>query len=386
MNVIFLGGFHYPHGMAATKRIQLFINRLNEKSIPVKVITIGNYGDKKMSNPAYGKRLGIEFYNLGAALPKSLLSYFFLPFLILVSFLKLISFKNRDSKNILYVYDSISIDIFSIVLFAKILGYKVITDIVEDYRTITGKLSFQLKLKYKSIIFFEKRIHLFCDAIVVLSLYLKELFEKKLCAKTPVFLIPVSSSIDYPDTDKKTFNSPLRICYSGSFAEKDGIKFLIDAFNKFSLDFPDSELLFSGAGNNPEEIVSHSGSKKVKYAGYLSENEYSDFLINADVLCMTRLNSKFANAGFPFKLGEYLATGNPVIVTDVSDVKNYLNNNVDAKIVEPENADAICNALQSIVQDFDKAKVMGRSGQEKSMKFFSYKTNGDSLIKIMQEV
>ncbi len=69
---------------------------------------------------------------------------------------------------------------------------------------------------------------------------------------------------------------------------------------------------------------------------------------NSDVLCMCRKESGFANAGFPFKLGEYLATGNPVICTKVSDVEYYLDNE-DVYLIDPGCPDQISASLERIM-------------------------------------
>lgn len=55
-----------------------------------------------------------------------------------------------------------------------------------------------------------------------------------------------------------------------------------------------------------------------RHLGFLVDSAYSDTLSSAGILCMPRINNGYAYAvGFPFKLGEYLATGKPVIATAV---------------------------------------------------------------------
>jgi glycosyltransferase involved in cell wall biosynthesis len=61
---------------------------------------------------------------------------------------------------------------------------------------------------------------------------------------------------------------------------------------------------------------------------------------------MTRVGSGYANAGFPFKLGEFLATGNPVITTNVSDVSVYLENYKDCIIVTPEKINEVAASIR----------------------------------------
>ncbi len=386
LNILCLGGFNYPLGMAGTQRVQFFIDRFIEKGSNIEVMTIGNLDDAKSGNKSNGIKDGIKYYNFGASLPKSYISYLAYPFLILMAFVRIFLFKNKDSKNILYVYNSVSIDVFSILLFARLIGFKVLVDIVEDYRIIKENQSALLNFKQNSINFFEERIHFFCDHVIVISNYLEELFTKKIRTKVPVDLIPISINFKVKTNAKENFNSPVRITYAGSFGNKDGLQYLISAFQDFSKLNPNSELILAGAGNNPEKIIKDTGNEKIKYAGCFFGEEYQTFLSDADVLCMTRLNTQYANAGFPFKVGEYLATGNPVIVTNVSDVSFYLEDNVDAKIVEPENSDALLKALISITGNFQKAKVMGQNGREKFLKYFNYTGNGDKLLNIMQNL
>ena len=58
-----------------------------------------------------------------------------------------------------------------------------------------------------------------------------------------------------------------------------------------------------------KELLTRKLDKFILSTGFLLEDEYYKILPHSDVLLMTRINSKYANAGFPFKLGEYLASG-----------------------------------------------------------------------------
>jgi glycosyltransferase involved in cell wall biosynthesis len=103
---------------------------------------------------------------------------------------------------------------------------------------------------------------------------------------------------------------------------------------------------------------------------------------------MCRTGSDFANAGFPFKLGEYLATGNPVISTKVSDVENYLTCN-DAYLIDPDSSQQICSAFEEIVKHPEEARKIGLNGLIKCKEHFSQGENGkllyDLIIKISKE-
>lgn len=386
LNVIFLGGFAYPTGMAGTKRVQLFVDFLQSTKADVQVLTIGNVGDALIGNKTSGTFKNTKFKNVGAGFNSTPVYYLIFPFILFYLFFYLLSSKKSNKKNIIYVYNSVAIDNFILLLFARLAGYKIINDIVEDYRLSKENNSLIHSIKINSTVFFEKRITLFCNAVVVLSSYLEKLFNERTAGKIPVVNIPVSTVISEDVRDSPKSSSTIRICYSGSFGHKDGLNTLIEAFKIFNKKFPDSELLLSGMGNNPEKIVAAAAHPKIKYAGYLNDKDYTRFISSADILCMTRVGSGYANAGFPFKLGEFLATGNPVITTNVSDVSVYLENYKDCIIVTPENINEVAQALEFYVDNPEKAITMGQNGREKAKKYFNYEKNGEKLLNLMGQI
>lgn len=384
--MIVLGGFEYPRGMAGTKRVQLFIDYLQSKNANVQVLTIGNVGDVKSGNPVRGTFKKTPYRNIGAGYNSTGIYYLMFPFILLYLFFFFLYSKKNKSKNLLYIYNSVAADNFLVILFARLTGYKVIIDIVEDYGLSLENNSLLHTLKIKSTVFFENKISIFADAVIVLSSYLEKLFREKSNGKIPIISIPVSTVISTKIKSSAVFQSPISICYSGSFGNKDGLITLIEAFKIFNEKFPSSVLLLSGKGSNAEKIISNAAHNKIKYTGYLNDTEYANFINSADILCMTRVNSKYANAGFPFKLGEYLATGNPVIATDVSDVSLYLENYKDCIIVKPENSDEIVSALEFYSANPQKAFEVGKNGREKAKKYFNYETNGEKLLNLMEQI
>ena len=101
---------------------------------------------------------------------------------------------------------------------------------------------------------------------------------------------------------------------------------------------------------------------------------------------MTRIDSSFANSGFPFKLGEYLATGSPVIATEVSDVKFYLTDKQDFVMAQPSDTESLISALEYLVKHPDKRSEIGRNGYNKCKLYFNPKINGKSLMELVERV
>ena len=217
----------------------------------------------------------------------------------------------------------------------------------------------------------------------MISYYLKNKYLKK--GVDRITLIPVTARINSGEKNK-SFNKPLQVVYAGTFADKDGVSDIIKGFLEFKKSFKEAILILTGKSAQQEEYKEkYSNEKDLLFRGFVEDNDFYPLLRDSDVLCMCRTESGFANAGFPFKLGEYLATGNPVICTKVSDVEYYLGED-DAYLIEPGNPQQITGALLSIVNDPDAARERGMKGLEKCRKFFSAETNGRILLDVLERM
>ena len=182
---------------------------------------------------------------------------------------------------------------------------------------------------------------------------------------------------------KVKFSSPIRILYVGTFTPKDGVDFLIGAFDKLLLYRKDIKLTLIGKGIKRDmDVIGDliAGNVHIDSKGYVEDDELYDILVNSDILTMTRSNSVFANFGFPFKLSEYLATGNPVVATDVSDVSLYLEDKKNACIAIPEDVDSIYENLKFLTDHQDKAIEIGNSGLDVVKEHFDINKNGEKFV------
>ncbi|MGB4844908.1 MAG: glycosyltransferase family 4 protein, partial [Ferruginibacter sp.] len=120
--------------------------------------------------------------------------------------------------------------------------------------------------------------------------------------------------------------------------------------------------------------------------GYLSTDDYYTLLNQCDIFCMTRVNSKFANAGFPFKLGEFLASGKAIIATRVGDVPDYLFNDKNALVITPDSVEAIVNALEVLIENPDKRKALGIEARKTAEQHFDSENISMKLLSIFNSL
>ena len=79
-----------------------------------------------------------------------------------------------------------------------------------------------------------------------------------------------------------------------------------------------------------------------------------------------------------------MSMARPIISTEVSDIPKILNG--CGIVVRPESPEAISNAIQWVLSNPEEAARMGENARENCIIYYSLKTIGTCLEKIVREV
>jgi len=171
---------------------------------------------------------------------------------------------------------------------------------------------------------------------------------------------------------------------------KDGVDVLIKAFSLFHKAYPSYKLYVIGRFGSEDDrkelyemCISLSVKDSVVFTGQVSPKRMPELLSNAHVLMLARPNNLQSQYGFPTKLGEYLATGNPVIVTNVGEIGDYIKNLVNGVVVEPDNVEAFAEGMKWVIEHPVEAKEIGQSGKQLANSEFSYRTQSKNVLDII---
>lgn len=181
------------------------------------------------------------------------------------------------------------------------------------------------------------------------------------------------------------------IAFTGTMNnQKDGVDVLIKAFAKISSKYPTLHLYLAGSWHYDvplqDALISDLGLQdRVHRVGVLNKEQIPLFICNSKLLVLSRPDSHQAQGGFPTKLGEYLATGNPVCVTKVGEIPNYLENGFSAFMAEPGDVDSFADAMDRALQDEGKAKQIGGNGRKVAADNFDVAIQSNRLIKFLQK-
>lgn len=118
-------------------------------------------------------------------------------------------------------------------------------------------------------------------------------------------------------------NNKYKILYTGSLEKYNGIKLMIDCMKYIK----DNDIIMEIYGDGSLRSYVEDNSKRdsrIKYKGKVSRKEIQDAIKSSDILLNLRDTSSIVSKyAFPSKLIEYLASGIPVLSTDVIDDNQF---------------------------------------------------------------
>ena len=184
------------------------------------------------------------------------------------------------------------------------------------------------------------------------------------------------------------------IAYCGTASNnKDGVDRLIKAFAIVNKKHPDVKLYIMGKAPSKNDasgnlkLVNDLGlNEMVVFTGVIPSEKMPQMLKNAEVLALARPDSLQARCGFPTKLGEYLLTENPVVVTKVGDIPLFLKDGVSALLAEPNDINEFANKMIWVLDNPVEAAIIGKEGAKVALKEFNCIIEAKKIVDVIFKV
>lgn len=226
--------------------------------------------------------------------------------------------------------------------------------------------------------------------LFVISNALKEYFSSKGVDESKIHVINMTVDKTRFDGIQKQ-NVERYIAYCGTASNnKDGVDQLIKSFALISEKYPELKLYIIGRIPNEnesfgnKELVKQLGvSGKVVFTGVVPSSEIPQMLTNAEILALDRPENIQAKYGFPTKLGEYLLTGNPVVITKVGDIPLFLTDGINALIAEPDCPESFAGKLEWALSHKEEAHNIGLAGEQVALHHFDSGIETEKIISII---
>jgi glycosyltransferase involved in cell wall biosynthesis len=387
MSIVIFGDlFTFPEGNAATNRVYTYAKGFIEHGVSTCVICFGNeYLEQNTGNVE-----GIRYYHPFGQTKRNK-SIIIRQWLKLQKYYKTIALIKRiHSTNKIAAINiwtnSIEVHLFSFFLTLVTRSKLLIECSEHPLRNFQGnklrEIAGRLKLYIES--------HL-CSGILCISQYLVNLYKQYGIEEKKLLMVPSTVDLSrFPPCSTK----PVSFRYIGYFGsltiKRDSIDVLIKAFSKIAQKHEDVFLVLGGfcSDQEKEQILQNITENKlelsVKLINYLTRHEIIKYMQHADVLVMMRSNDLEAQASYPSKLTEYLATSKPIISVNVGEITDFLKDGENAFIVEPNNPDQLACKLDYILNDYENLKRVGNAGRTLTETIFSYKNQTAKILYYFQ--
>ncbi|MCH6198333.1 hypothetical protein MMU07_01980 [Aquiflexum sp. LQ15W] len=222
------------------------------------------------------------------------------------------------------------------------------------FRLFYGKLEKWFEVKSKRMV----------DGVIVLSSWMYN-WAKKNGIKNIAIIRggALTSTLKYSPPIKKSKVDKLIVAYLG-MADTE-LDFIRPAFEAFSDPNIKQKVELWGFG----KPVSRQKINEYKINDILVEKGWLDYLNDVsaisevDVFLMVRKVNQNALAGWPNKLGDYLALGRPVLIHPYGDLNDFVAKNQEGFILVDFEKKSIVNALQDILNEKYDLEAMGKKNR-----------------------
>lgn len=229
------------------------------------------------------------------------------------------------------------------------------------------------------------------DGLFVISKPLKDYFVKQGVNENKINVINMMVDPSRFLNIVKNKEGVKYIAYCGNVSNrKDGVDLLIESFARISRKFPDVYLYIIGKIIGEKSVNSNvllaeklGVGDRVVFKGLVPYQEMPQMLTDATILALNRPNNKQAQYGFPTKLGEYLLTGNPVVITSVGDIPDYIQDGFSGMVAEPNNVDEFASKMEWLLEHPYEAKIIGENGKEVALKNFNNDIEARKIAKVI---
>jgi glycosyltransferase involved in cell wall biosynthesis len=319
----------------------------------------------------------------------------------IISFLKKTSsfIESRESEPVIYLYPTsfVFYDLVYTLYLQLVKGYRLYCDLNELRSTnvfsatpplsIPARVLYYLKgsARYFMYKLNELQVYLYTGAVVI-STNLEKYYSKKVrrLIRIPILCdVEASKGIKKPDYDGQVF----RICFSGMVScRKEGFDLLFEALSLINRTRKVELYLYGPLSNEDEDSLNNLKKKflldnRVYYVGNLDPDDLQDEFSKYHLLILPRPLNPQTRYGFSTKLSDYLISGVPVLVTDVSDNSIYIRDGINGYLIPPGSMSALEAKLMEIIDNYNQSSILiARNALETAARELDYRNYTDKLI------
>ncbi len=134
------------------------------------------------------------------------------------------------------------------------------------------------------------------------------------------------------------------ILFVGCFEKRKGAKYLLRAIPRIREQFPQTRFIFVGEGRlrrGFQRFVERQGWQDIIFTGYVSDEDLPRYFASAHVVCSPATGGE----SMGIVLLEAMASGKPIVASNISGYATVVNHGVDGLLTTPRNSEELAWAV-----------------------------------------
>jgi colanic acid biosynthesis glycosyl transferase WcaI len=184
------------------------------------------------------------------------------------------------------------------------------------------------------------------------------------------------------------------VCYVGTMGMAHGLETLLDAAERFQKNripsvSSDVQFLLVGEGAEKARIKELAESRGLNNVRFLDQQprEKIPAILSASDACLVLLKkTDVFKTVIPTKMLEFMACARPVIVGVEGQARQIVEEAGSGIAIEPENPEALAQAIAQLAADREQASEFGRKGRAYILKNFARAQMAEKYIRVLSEL
>ncbi|MEM7511445.1 MAG: glycosyltransferase [Bacteroidota bacterium] len=270
---------------------------------------------------------------------------------------------------------------------SRLLRFPIILSYVEYRSAIENRKSKKKWIQWNDKMY-DKHSAKYADGVLPISEFLMEA-TKKQSPRTAVIKSPVITDFDRFDLEDHSTDDPVKFLYVGAASYKELITFVLRSFEMLE-GKAELHMVLGGSKSQFEPVKEYVSGLKKKEAISLYNNiedwEIPVKMSEANALLIPLRPNIQDEARFPHKVGEYVASGKPLITTNYGEIRHYFEDGKNALIADEYSERLFANKMEEVINFPAKAAEIGKGGQALGKEYFDHKKHGVELLNFIKEI
>jgi len=127
-------------------------------------------------------------------------------------------------------------------------------------------------------------------------------------------------------------------------------------------------------------------SRNIHFTGKVPYEEIKYYLSAADVLALPMEDSIHDWARFPIRLGDYLASGRPIVSNAVGELRRILIQNLAGMVVDPDDIEGFSEGILTLLENKKMGDMYGANAQQTAKEEMDWRTVARDMIEVYKHL